>query len=641
MIKVEKFIDRFGDEEKGTLVTKKDFAGLADTAIAAHNTDSAAHEDIRAAIPSETEIEGIADSAIAAHNTDGAAHDDIRTAIANEILDRQDAMVYHNTAEDSHEDIREQINGLSTLGGGWLGQNFPTYADLEAFDQNRPAGFETIPDKTWARVFDDENHDNALTVYAWFNNALAYQYTMVIDPRNFSTDPIQTAEIAASAVTDAKIADGTISKYKHASIGYYALQTDTTDYSTNYTSTLPNFAQNLAEKIKGLHSVVVKTSGNQTIGGTKTFSTAPVIPAAADFPASPSPTKPATEAQLGALSSEMTAALNNKVSKTTETNKLYGTGPSGQPVLYPTDQFYGLDDFRFCGESYLSTDQYTGEKFVDVKLIPVFSVLASNTTAIIMAGGAYFNQPAFKAYWTAENGALAGAGWSPSLSGGDTVWSLSDRPTGAVGIQIIDTLHSNKLLYRTAISKSKADVLADVGAPLPVSSGGTGLAAVPAGRLLAGNGTAALASVGTVGSALLPIYLNNGVPTVKPKFNWTAAEQETDELYNGAIIYGKLLSYTNSDPNVAANATLIITPATYAGVAFAAFVDGSIRLSVANTSDAIVIGGYGTATSAIQDWLRVTLLSNGAIYLQNLRTTAWSGSSRAITISGWVKYTKS
>ncbi|MDR2481153.1 MAG: hypothetical protein LBD07_02535 [Spirochaetaceae bacterium] len=536
----------------------------AAAALEAHNESEAAHADIRESIADETADRN---QAIENHNTDEEAHGDIRSAIPTEteIEGMAGAAVSaHNEAEDSHADIREQIIGLSTLGGGWLGQNFPTFADLEAFEQNRPAGFETIPDKTWARVFDDENHADALTVYAWFNNTLAYQYTMVIDPRNFSTDPIQTneiadaavtnakiadatisgsklqnytitggpggkiadrtiqfgqmadlsnmlvdtdtapfaaytsgtfsyifqriaskinglfsrinaipagrdftanpiqtAEIAASAVTDAKIADNTISKYKHANITYYGLVADTTDFSgSSVSNTLPNFVQILAEKIKGLHSVVVKITGNQTIAGTKTFSTTPVIPSATTIPATPSATKPATEAQLGALSSEMTAALNNKVSKTTETNKLYGTGPSGQPVLYPTEQFHGLDDFRFCGESYLSTDPETGEKFVDVKLIPVFSVLANNTIAILMAGGAYFNQQAFKAYWAAENGALLGAGWSPTLSGGDTVWSMSDRPTGAVGIQIIDSLHGNKLMYRTAISKSNEDVIA-------------------------------------------------------------------------------------------------------------------------------------------------------------------------------------
>jgi hypothetical protein len=52
-------------------------------AIADHNTDGAAQEDIREAIPSEADIEAIADGAVSAHNTDGAAHEDIREVIAD------------------------------------------------------------------------------------------------------------------------------------------------------------------------------------------------------------------------------------------------------------------------------------------------------------------------------------------------------------------------------------------------------------------------------------------------------------------------------------------------------------------------------------------------------------------------------
>jgi hypothetical protein len=267
-------------------------------ALSDHNTSSEAHADIRSAIPSEAGIEAIADAAVVAHNTDGA----------------------------SHADIREQVNGLATQQGNWLGQNFPTAADLEAFDQNRPAGFETIPDKTWARVYDDENYDDALTVYAWFGNTLAYQYTMVIDPRNFSTDPIQTDEIAGAAVTAAKMADEAVetAKIKDAAVTFakmavvpfQPIEADTTDFGGTIFGGFGDVFISIVKKIKGLFSLMdttVKKTGNEAIAGIKTFSSAPVIPAANTLPATPSSTRPATENQVFDMAVRKTASVNASV----------------------------------------------------------------------------------------------------------------------------------------------------------------------------------------------------------------------------------------------------------------------------------------------------------------------------------------
>jgi hypothetical protein len=213
------------------------------------------------------------------------------------------AIADHNTDDTAHADIREQVNGLATQQGNWLGQNFPTYADLEAFEQNRPAGFETIPDKTWTRVYDDENHADALTVYAWFNNTLAYQYTMAFDQRNFETDPIQTAEIADAAVTSSKIKQFQI-QFTHMMDlvpSPIPFTPDTTDFGNTVSGTFTSVFTSIIQKIKGLFALMataVKKTGDEEIAGVKTFTTAPVIPSATALPDTPSGTKPATEMQV-------------------------------------------------------------------------------------------------------------------------------------------------------------------------------------------------------------------------------------------------------------------------------------------------------------------------------------------------------
>ncbi|MBF0649168.1 hypothetical protein IR083_10080 [Dysgonomonas sp. GY75] len=150
----------------------------------------------------------------------GGGGTDDHTQLSNRNVADQHPISAITNLGDMLDTIQEDINGLATMQGNWLGQNFAAYADLAAYD----AGLAVKPaDKTWTRVFDDENHDNNLTVYAWFSGALAYQYTMVIDPRNFYTDPIQTGEITDDAVTDTKIgyrtlddnnADATLVTYK-------------------------------------------------------------------------------------------------------------------------------------------------------------------------------------------------------------------------------------------------------------------------------------------------------------------------------------------------------------------------------------------------------------------------------------------
>lgn len=54
----------------------------------------------------------------------------------------------------------------------------------------------------------------------------------------------------------------------------------------------------VADEVSELDWNVVKTTWNQTIWWTKTFSTAPVLPSASTLPSTPSNTKPATEKQL-------------------------------------------------------------------------------------------------------------------------------------------------------------------------------------------------------------------------------------------------------------------------------------------------------------------------------------------------------
>lgn len=102
------------------------------------------------------------------------------------------------------------------------------------------------------------------------------------------------------------------------------LGTTQIDLSDYYTKTQTNALLNL----KANDNVVVKLSGNQTIGGTKTFSSSPIIP---------NPTNGTDAANKNYVDSQYTSLNNSKVDKTNSGEKVYGTDELGAQMTYDVD----------------------------------------------------------------------------------------------------------------------------------------------------------------------------------------------------------------------------------------------------------------------------------------------------------------
>jgi hypothetical protein len=182
-IRIPGFVDKYGSEDKGTLLTKVE------------------QEALELAIADAGDVK-----TVNSQSPDGQGNVEVSAAhVLRETAE-------DGTVEEAIAALFEQVAGLAVMQGNWLGQNFDTFAELEAFDQSRPTGFATIPDKTWTRVMDDESAEGGghLTVYAWFGNVLEFQYVIALDPRNFQTNPVQTNEIANNAINDDKIGNWTL-----------------------------------------------------------------------------------------------------------------------------------------------------------------------------------------------------------------------------------------------------------------------------------------------------------------------------------------------------------------------------------------------------------------------------------------------
>ncbi|MFC4672068.1 hypothetical protein ACFO6W_00020, partial [Dysgonomonas termitidis] len=96
--------------------------------------------------------------------------------------------------------LTASLQALAAMQGNWLGVDFPTYADLLAYDASLA---EKPADKTWTRVHADENPlggNGNPSVYAWlrseispdtFENILTFQYAVYIPDTEI--DPVFTA----------------------------------------------------------------------------------------------------------------------------------------------------------------------------------------------------------------------------------------------------------------------------------------------------------------------------------------------------------------------------------------------------------------------------------------------------------------
>ena len=150
--------------------------------------------------------------------------------------------------------------------------------------------------------------------------SLIYRWVPVIKtsalPRDFTADPLAAGEIATNAVTETKIADGTVTLAKHADIALTGVTADSTDFGAAVSGSFAQVFTSIIAKIRGLFAFVnraagfataaqgtaadnaVLLSGGQEIAGQKTFTSVPLIPTAEELPATPSAVKPVTEKQL-------------------------------------------------------------------------------------------------------------------------------------------------------------------------------------------------------------------------------------------------------------------------------------------------------------------------------------------------------
>lgn len=172
--------------------------------------------------------------------------------------------------------VGDSINSVTayyiTKNANW--DQFATYAELAAATTFYSGGVVRVPTKNdYTIVLSDENHDNATTRYI-YNNGWEYQYTI-------NETPLTQAQLNAlnSGITSGKV------------------------------TTYDWYATTIASKAND--SEVVKLSGNQTINGTKTFGTSPVVPSKTTA-ATNTWTAIATEAQVYKKQDTLVSGTNIK-----------------------------------------------------------------------------------------------------------------------------------------------------------------------------------------------------------------------------------------------------------------------------------------------------------------------------------------
>ena len=195
---------------------------------------------------------------------------------------------------------------------------------------------------------------------------------------------------------------------------------DYTKFTTNTSIPFLDFVSNIISKINGLKTQidakansndVVSRTGNQAVDGTKTFSTAPVLPSVSTLPVPASATKPATEAQaasariLPQLTVEAQSYINEVMTQLTNlgltttrviTAHLHGSHsmnfglPNGS---YVVTFFRNGTSLNMLAESVITGASYVCFNYSSTTVKPVWTVLSKNTLPILeVAAGDYINE---------------------------------------------------------------------------------------------------------------------------------------------------------------------------------------------------------------------------------------------------------
>jgi len=131
------------------------------------------------------------------------------------------------------------------------------------------------------------------------------------------------------------------------------------------------------------------------------------------------------------------------------------------------------------------------------------------------------------------------------------------------------------------------------------------------------------------------------VNNTNPVFSTT--EVNTGKTWtDGKPIYRKAFTYTDSNPNIAIGATKQYNATTYLGVNIFSVITQQISVAVAHMSDLNPIGSSPTAGGNVRADNAVShsiVSSNGLILIRNGSGEIFD-SSYAVTISGWIEYTK-
>lgn len=152
------------------------------------------------------------------------------------------------------------------------GDQFATYAELAAATTFYSGGQVRVPTKNdYTIVLSDEQHDNATTRYI-YNNGWEYQYTV-------NETAMTQAQLNAlnSGITSWKVStyDG-YSTWKQDALSTAQLNAVNSWITSGKVSTYDWYATTIASKAND--NEVVHTSWAETINGTKTFWTSPVVP---------------------------------------------------------------------------------------------------------------------------------------------------------------------------------------------------------------------------------------------------------------------------------------------------------------------------------------------------------------------------
>jgi hypothetical protein len=227
---------------------------------------------------------------------------------------------------------------VELAGGGGAGAAFDITAVSEP--NTTLADIPNPAPNDFAFVLEDETHDGKKWRYSNldYNGDGIYNWVPVIElgdtGRDFTADPLTAGELGTNAVTETKIANSAVTLAKQADVSLTGITADTADFATTISGSFTEVFTSLFSRIRGLHSSTVKKTGDQTIQGVKTFESTPVIPAQTAWPVSPSQTKPAAESIVNLLANQITTALTDKVSTTSVNQTIGGTKTfSSAPVI--------------------------------------------------------------------------------------------------------------------------------------------------------------------------------------------------------------------------------------------------------------------------------------------------------------------